>query len=52
MQLYCDLLSTCEYVNLCRDICIEMKENIVVMWLIILDSSNVTSHVSLNLLMC
>ena len=27
--------------NLCRDICIEMKENIVATWLIVLDSSNV-----------
>ena len=32
------------YVNPCRDICIEMKENMV-MWLIVVDSSNVTLHV-------
>jgi len=33
-----------EYVNPCRDIYIEMKENMVVMWLNVLDSSNVTLH--------
>jgi len=42
----CNMVSsTCDYVNFCRDICVEMKENIVAMWLIALDSSNVTLHV-------